>query len=282
MKRQIIRINEDKCNGCGLCCEGCPEGALQMIDGKARLISEITCDGLGACIGSCPVSAIEIEEREAEPYSERATLDNILPKGANTLRAHLKHLHEHGQTTFLKEALDYLQELKVSVPEYKESGHGCGGHSCPGSAPKTIERQTNQHQASRAVQDGLQSQLTQWPVQLHLISPLNPAFQKADLLLTADCVAFAMADFNQRYLPGKKLAIACPKLDQNQQVYLDKLTAMIDQGELNTITVMLMEVPCCGGLLRLAQTAVQSASRKIPIKAIVVGIDGEVKKETWV
>jgi len=126
------------------------------------------------------------------------------------------------------------------------------------------------------------SQLTHWPVQLHLISPLNPVFEKADLLLAADCVAFAMADFNQQALPGKRLAIACPKLDQNQEVYLDKLAALIDEAKVNTVSVMIMEVPCCGGLLRMAQTAAQRATRKVPIKAIVVGVNGEIRQEAWV
>ena len=275
MERQIIRIDEKLCDGCGLCVQGCPEGALQLIDGKARLVSEITCDGLGACIGECPQGAITVETREAAPYDERATIDNILPMGANTLKAHLKHLHEHGQTTYLNQAIAYLQELKVSIPPYKEpSMH----HACPGSAPRDLARPA----AGPVDRDGLQSQLTQWPVQLHLISPMNPAFQGADLLLAADCCAFAMADFNQRWLPGKKLAIACPKLDRDQEIYLDKLVALIAEAQINTLTVMIMEVPCCGGLLRLAQTAVERAGRKVPIKAVVVGVQGDVKQEAWV
>ncbi|MCE1229673.1 MAG: 4Fe-4S binding protein [Firmicutes bacterium] len=274
MERQIIRIDEEKCDGCGICTEGCPEGALQMIDGKARLISEITCDGLGACIADCPQGAIQIEVREAAPYDERKTLDNIIPKGPNTLKAHLKHLHSHGQTTYLNQAVAYLQELHISIPDYKEKAMDCG---CHGSAPRTLHREPE-----APTREGLTSQLGQWPVQMHLISPMNPAFQKSDLLLAADCCAFAMADFNQKYLPGKTLAIACPKLDQNQQVYMDKMVALIDEAEVNTITVMMMEVPCCGGLLRLAQGAVERAQRKVPVKAIIVGVDGEIRKEAWV
>lgn len=274
MQRQIIRIDEDKCDGCGLCCEGCPEGALQLIDGKARLVSEITCDGLGACVGECPQNAILVETREAAAYDERATLDNILPMGAATLRAHLKHLYSHGQTTFLNQALGYLQELKHDIPEYKEKAMH---DACPGSAPRSFNRAP---QATPA--EGLVSQLTQWPVQLHLISPMNPDFQGQDLLLAADCAAFTMADFNQKWLPGKKLAIACPKLDDGQDRYIDKLTALIDQAQVNTITVMMMEVPCCGGLLRMAQEALARATRKVPIKTVIVGLDGEIRKESWV
>lgn len=275
MERQIIRIDESKCDGCGICCEGCPEGALQMIDGKARLVSEITCDGLGACVGECPQGAITVEKREAAAYDERTTLDGILPKGAATLRAHLKHLHEHGQTTFLNQALAHLKELGHAVPEYREK---IAHEGCPGSAPRSFVRVPDKT-ANRA---GLTSQLTQWPVQLHLISPLNPVFQGADLLLAADCVAFTMPDFNQKHLPGRKLAIACPKLDQGMEIYRDKLIALIDDAQINTISVMIMEVPCCGGLLRLAQEAVSRSTRKVPIKAIIVALDGEIRKEAWV
>jgi NAD-dependent dihydropyrimidine dehydrogenase PreA subunit len=275
MERQIIRIDEDKCDGCGICCNGCPEGALQLIDGKARLVSEITCDGLGACIGECPTGAITVEKREAAAYDERTTLDGILPKGTETLRAHLKHLYEHGQTTYLDQALAHLKKLGHPTPEYREKMTHPG---CPGSAPRSFVRVPT----AASARDGLTSQLAQWPVQLHLLSPLNPDFRGADLLLAADCVAFAMADFNQRWLPGKKLAIACPKLDQGQESYLDKLIALVDEAQINTITVMIMEVPCCGGLLKLAQTAVSRATRKVPIKAIVVGLDGELRRENWV
>jgi NAD-dependent dihydropyrimidine dehydrogenase PreA subunit len=275
MERQIIRIDEDKCDGCGICCQGCPEGALQLIDGKARLVSEITCDGLGACVGECPMGAITVEKREAAAYDERATLDGILPKGVGTLRAHLKHLYEHSQTTYLDQALAHLKELGHEVPEYREK---IAHQGCPGSAPRSFVRAPT----AAAARDGLTSQLAQWPVQLHLLSPLNADFRGADLLLAADCVAFATADFNQRWLPGKKLAIACPKLDQGQEIYLDKLTALVNEAQINTITVMIMEVPCCGGLLKLAQMAVSQATRKVPIKAIVVGLDGEIRRETWV
>jgi ferredoxin len=275
MERQIIRIDEEKCDGCGLCAQGCPEGALQMIDGKARLVSEITCDGLGACVGDCPRGAITVETREAAPYDERLTLDSLIPMGANTLKAHLKHLFAHGQATFLNQAIDYLKELDLPIPDFQEKTMHQG---CPGSVPRNLTRAT----AGPVAQEGLESQLTHWPVQLHLVSPLNPVFEKADLLIAADCTAFALADFNQKWLPGKKLVIACPKLDSNQEVYLDKLTALIDQAQVNTLTVMIMEVPCCGGLLRLAQNAAGRAARKVPIKVVVVGVDGEIRKEAWV
>jgi len=294
MERQIIRIDEAKCDGCGLCAEGCPEGALQMIDGKARLVSEITCDGLGACIGECPRGAIAIETREAAPYDEASTLARILPMGTATLRAHLQHLHHHGQAGYLAQARTCLAEQGIPFPALDApaerpvlhrpqparplqapAAHAPHAHAgCPGSAARTL--------APRAAADataGQASQLSQWPVQLHLIAPQNPVFQGADLLLAADCTAFALADFNQRWLPGKKLAIACPKLDSNQEVYLTKLIALIDQAELASITVLIMEVPCCGGLLRTAQLAAQRATRKLPIRVGVVGINGELRRE---
>jgi NAD-dependent dihydropyrimidine dehydrogenase PreA subunit len=274
MERQIIRIDESKCDGCGICCEGCPEGALQMIEGKARLVSEITCDGLGACVGECPQGAITVEKREAAAYDERTTLEGIIPKGVATLRAHLKHLHEHGQTTYLNQALAHLKLLGHAVPEYREK---IAHQGCPGSAPRSFVRVPD----AAAGRVGLTSQLAQWPVQLHLISPMNPVFQGADLLLAADCVAFALPDFNQKWLPGKKLAIACPKLDQGMDIYRDKLVALVDEAQVGTISVMIMEVPCCGGLLRLAQEAVARATRKVPIKVIVVALDGEIRRETW-
>lgn len=275
MERQIIWIDEDKCDGCGQCCSGCPEGALQMIDGKARLVSEITCDGLGACIGVCPQDAILVEIREAAPYDERATLNQLLPKGLNTVKAHLRHLQEHGQTTFLNQALAYLQQLNVTLPDFKEPSMES---PCPGSVPQDPSKATSGPVSAPPAE----SHLEHWPVQLHLINPMNPVFREADLLLTADCCAFALPDFNQRYLPGKKLTIACPKLDQGQEAYLEKLRTLIDHANINTLTVMVMEVPCCSGLLRMAQQAVQLAERKVPIKAMIVGVDGSLKKQAWV
>jgi ferredoxin len=277
MERQIIRIDEDKCDGCGVCTEGCPEGALQLIEGKARLVSDLTCDGLGACIPACPQGAITLETREAAPYDERLVIDNILPLGAATLGAHLKHLHHHGQTTFLDQALAYLRELGAPVPPYKETPMHQG---CPGSAPRAFP-------AAPALPDpggvpAVQpSQLTQWPIQLHLVSPMNPAFHKADLLLAADCTVAALPDFHRDWLAGRKLALACPKLDPNQEVYVDKLTLLIDEARIDTLTVLIMEVPCCGGLLRLAQKAAARATRVVPVKAVVVGIDGRILREDW-
>ena len=202
MKRDILKIDEDLCNGCGQCVPNCHEGALQVIDGKARLVNDLMCDGLGACIGHCPEGAITIEKAS-------------------------------------------IQNDTVTISDQP-------------------------------------SELRQWPVQMHLVNPEAPYFKSADLLLAADCVAFSMGGFHSNHLKGKSLAIACPKLDQETNSYIEKLTAMIDIAKVNTITVMMMEVPCCGGLLNMVKTALVSASRKVPVKKMIVGINGEVLQENWV
>ncbi len=290
MKRQIVQIDEDKCNGCGLCIPNCHEGALQIIDGKARLISDLMCDGLGACIGHCPEGAMEIIEREAAPYDEIAVVKDIIPKGKNTLIAHLQHLKDHGETVYLKQAVTWLEEQRNNLPfdldevKFKvhtmQKNHNHGGGSacgCPGSQERSFEKNESANVSTDAP-----SELRQWPVQLHLVSKNAQYFRNADLLIAADCVAFSMGNFHQKYLKGKSLAIACPKLDSNMEVYLEKLIGMIDEAKVNTITVMIMEVPCCGGLLQLAKTALQQATRKVPLKLIVVGLQGDVLKEEWV
>lgn len=280
--RQMIEINEELCNGCGECIPGCPEGALQIIDGKARLVSDLFCDGLGACLGTCPVGAIKTIEREAEPYDERRVMEeNIIPAGENTIKAHLKHLKDHNQTEFLNIALETLVERGIEVNlEDKKHHHHDGGGGCPGSKSFAFNEPKPKENIS---DEGTRpSQLTHWPVQMHLISPVAPHFQGSDVLLAADCCAFAYGDFHKNYLKDKTLAIACPKLDSAQEIYGEKLKALIDQAKINTLTVMIMQVPCCGGLLRLAQQAVGEAERKIPLKVVVVGLEGEILKEEWI
>jgi len=204
MSRKIIQIDDEKCNGCGLCITNCHEGALRVIDGKARLISELFCDGLGACIGHCPEGAIEIIEREAE---ESAITDHF--------------------------------PLVAGLAEAS-------------------------------------SELRQWPVQMHLLNPSASYFRNADLVLAADCAAFSMGNFHSRFLKGKSLAIACPKLDSNKESYIEKLSSMIGQAKINSLTVVMMEVPCCGGLLQFARIAAEKAGRSIPVKKAIISIQGEV------
>lgn len=278
MLRDIISINEDKCDGCGLCIPGCPEGALQIIDGKARLVSDLSCDGLGACIGDCPTGALVIEKRDVPPYDERVVMENIVKQGEKTILAHLKHLKEHNEMEYFNIALDYLQEMGAENPLKKgltipvKKGGGC-----PGSREVVRKKAPSTDESGKR-----ESHLTQWPVQLNLVKPDAGFFKKSDLLLAADCVAFTVADFHKDYLKGKSLAIACPKLDDKQELYVNKLVDIIEQSEINTITVMIIEVPCCQGLLKTAQIAVDRAIRKIPLKLITVSREGEINSEKWI
>ncbi len=292
MVREIIHIDEEKCNGCGLCIPNCPEGAIQLIDGKAKVISDLFCDGLGACIGHCPEGAIAIEKREAEPYDERKVMENIVKGGAGVIDAHLKHLEEHGEYGYLSQAKTLLKERGIPVPEaVTAAAHSTGGreevaesHSmenlggCPGARAQNFSSTT----AEKAVIDaGDFSELTHWPVQLHLAPVMAPHFEGKDILLSADCVAYSMGNFHRKFLKDRMLAIACPKLDSEQDIYRDKITALIDHAKINTLTVMTMEVPCCRGLLMLAQEAAAAASRKVPLKSIVVSVKGQVLQEEW-
>jgi ferredoxin len=280
MKRKIIKIDEEKCNGCGLCMPGCPEGALQMIDGKARLVSDLFCDGLGACIGQCPEGAITIEEREAAPYDERQVIAVIARQGKAVIEAHLQHLRDHNETEYLQQALAYLREnslMAAQEPAERPAAHAHAHGGCPGSRAMSFSPAPEEPAARPA--GTLPSRLTHWPIQLHLISPVASHFRNADLLLAADCVPFSLAGFHEDYLKGKTLAIACPKLDSGQEVYLDKLISLVDTAQVKSLTVMIMQVPCCGGLLQMAKRAVAQATRKIPVDYIVVGLRGEILQQ---
>jgi len=264
----VIRINEEKCTGCGDCITGCPEGALQVIDGKARLISDLFCDGLGACIGTCPQGAIEIEQREAEPYDEKKVMSNIVNGGANVIKAHLQHLQEHGEEGYLQQAIDYLNENKLDVPDYEEKPLACG---CPGSMTQDINP-TSQH--GEPVM--LTAQLQNWPIQLQLLNPNAPYLKNADLLLAADCAPFAYANFHQRFLKDKVLIIFCPKLDQTIEQYIDKLAAIFEKQDIKSITIVHMEVPCCSGIEVIVKRALEKANKNIIIKDYTISINGEI------
>jgi NAD-dependent dihydropyrimidine dehydrogenase PreA subunit len=292
MIREIVKIDEELCNGCGDCVPNCHEGALQIIDGKARLISELMCDGLGACIGHCPQGAITIEKREAEEYDELIVIAQMISAGKATVFAHLKHLQEHGETGYLNEALSYIKAHREDMPfeirevhellhgEKKKQEQGGGGAcGCPGSAPQAFDIKGMKMAAPAGE---VPSALTQWPVQMHLINPAASYFNGADLLVAADCAGFAYGNFHNDFIKGKKMVIACPKLDQGQDVYVQKMVRLIEDAKVNTITVVIMEVPCCGGLSHMVKMAVQMASRKVPVKEVVIGIRGEVLAEEWV
>lgn len=280
MKRTVIKINEELCNGCGICVDGCHEGALQLIDGKARMISDLYCDGLGACIGECPVGAIDFEEREAEPYDEVAVMERLVPKGEKTILAHLLHLKAHNETALLAQGIRYLKEHNIEIDmENNEQKSNCKQNftACPGS------REMSFAPVSPAAPTGnIPSQLRQWPVQLHLLNPQAGYFCGADVVLAADCTAYAYGGFHDRFLRNRVLAIACPKLDSNKDVYVSKIVDMIEGAQINTLTVIIMEVPCCGGLLQLVKMALEQASRKVPVKEVVIGIQGEIIEESWI
>lgn len=270
VKRKIIEIDEEKCDGCGVCIPNCPEGALQIINGKARLISDLSCDGLGACIGKCPKDAIKIIEREAEPYNERGVMENIIKQGKDTIKAHLEHLREHGETEYLKQATEFLEEKGIENPldgdDKMEQKTPCG---CPGTALREI----NQKPTKNVEQT---SALRQWPVQLTLLPPQAPFFDNSHLLVTADCVPFANANFHQELLNGKSLVIGCPKLD-DIQAYEEKLVEIIKQNTIKSITVAIMEVPCCYGLYAAVEEAIKASGKEIPLIKEVVSISGEVQ-----
>ncbi len=265
--RNIVRIDEDLCNGCGECVPSCAEGAIQIIDGKARLVGDALCDGLGNCLGDCPEGAITIVEREADEFDE------------GLVEQHLATLK------------DEPRDIAPACPPPEPHGPSAGG-GCPGSRMMNFGAASEAAGAPGAPGDGTAagdnapaggppSALRQWPIELHLVPPTAPYYQGADVLLAADCTAFAAGDFHGRFLQGRALAIACPKLDQGQEIYLRKLVSMIDDAQINTLSVLVMEVPCCGGLVRLAGEAAQQAERKVPIKKIVLSIRGEVLGEEW-
>ena len=293
MEREIVKIDEDLCNGCAECIPNCHEGALQIIDNKARLVSDLMCDGLGACIGHCPQGAITIEKREAEPYDEIKVMIDMITKGKNTVIAHLKHLKDHNETELVQQAMTYLQankdklgfDLKEVIHEVhnnkQSENSGCNTGECPGSQEKTFVVPNLAGISNNNVNGEVPSQLTHWPVQLHLANPSSGYFKESDIVIAADCTAFAYGDFHKKFIKNKSLVIACPKLDTGIDIYIEKITNLIDNAKVNTITIVIMEVPCCGGLIQIIKNASNKASRKVPIKAIVIGIQGKILEEKW-
>jgi Pyruvate/2-oxoacid:ferredoxin oxidoreductase delta subunit len=243
--RKVIRIDEAKCDGCGECVTGCAEGAIAIINGKARLVGETYCDGLGACLGHCPQGAITMEEREAEEFDEART------------REHLTRLGDE------KAASNPLPLAAVPPP-------------CPGSMARSLGGRMELSGVVRGHGGSAQpSQLMNWPVQLTLVPSGAPYLRNADILLVADCVPFAYADFHQRFLRGKPVIIGCPKLDQ-VEFYVKKLAEIVRVAEPRSLSVVHMEVPCCSGLTRIAQYALGVAESSTPLTDVTVSIGGEV------
>jgi len=243
--RDVVQIDEALCDGCGQCVPSCAEGAIQIIDGKARLVGDVYCGGPGACLGHCPQGAITVVRRDAEEFDEEA------------VKRRLAALRPQGPAAF-----------PAVLPV---AGHQAGS-GCPGS--RVLAWQSDPVEDTPAPE--VASRLRQWPVQLHLVPPTAPFFADADVLLAADCVAYAVGGFHRRYLDARGLAIACPKLDSHQEIYVEKLAMMIDHGGIRGLEVMVMEVPCCSGLVHLAQQAVARAGRQIPVTVSVIGVRGDL------
>lgn len=238
--REIILIDEEKCDGCGLCIPSCPEGALAIVDGKAKLVSESYCDGMGACVGECPQDAMTVIKREAPEFDEAGAMENM-------------------RKTELagKESTE-----PTPVPHF-------GG--CPGSRTMVLDKK---EKPSAAPSGPMQSELTQWPVQLHLVSPLAPYFNGKELLVAADCVPFADPNFHQRLLKGRSLAIGCPKLDEVSS-YAPKIAEILNNNDIPKIVVAYMEVPCCMGILYIVNQAVELSGKKVEVESLIVGVDGD-------
>jgi ferredoxin len=283
MKRTIISIDEEKCTGCGECIPDCPEGALQLIEGKARLVSDLFCDGLGACIGTCPEGAISVIEREAGAYDERAVMENIARQGSPVIKAHLEHLIGHGERKLYNEAIEYLIENTIAIPDHDNTVRQPGPSlphknpfaGCPGAGERSIERTPPAGSPGKA--GALESELRQWPVQLRLLNPAAEYFENADLLIVANCVPFAFADFHAEFLRGKIVIIFCPKLDADIDEYIDKLAAIFSLHAIRSITVVHMEVPCCSGTTSVVEKALEKSGKTIPVTDKTITIQGAVR-----
>lgn len=261
IKRKIVVIDEEKCNGCGACIISCPEQAIQIVDTKkgpkAQLVKEFYCDGLGACIGSCPENAITIEERVAEPYNEEETIAHIKKVAPEMLETHLKHIREHSND--LSE--HHLHKMPKSMT------------ICPSAQAMSWEK--DELTTDRRQQTTIPSELKQWPIQLHLVLPSAPYFKNADIIVVADCVPFAYSNFHQDFLKDKSIAIGCPKLDDTD-VYLKKIKEIIEIAHPRSIKIIYMEVPCCFGLVHIVKEALKQTRKDITISEVKIGIKGNI------
>ena len=239
--RKIIEIDDELCDGCGLCVPGCAEGAMEIVDGKARLVSESYCDGLGACLGECPNGAITIVEREAEDFDE--------------------------------EAVEAFLEEKEKPEEPGEPTLPCG---CPSTQIQTfIPKASHIKAANKDSEAGTESALSHWPVQIHLVPPTAPFLKGADLLIAADCTGFAYPNFHQDFLKGKVLMMGCPKFD-DVEGYIQKFTEIFSVADIKRITALVMEVPCCSGLPMILQKSMEAAGKRIPMERIIISTRGEI------
>jgi ferredoxin len=266
--RKIVSIDESKCDGCGLCIPNCAEGALAIIDGKARLIKDLYCDGLGACLGHCPQDAITIIERDADEFDEKAVEELLSSQGKK-----LEHSHTAQGGGCPGSAVKQFENKEVHAHAH---AHAEGG--CPGSRMRMIQRKEVEVSDSEVK---LTSKLRQWPVQLSLVPAAAPYLKGADLLVTADCVPFAYANYHNDFLKGKAVVVGCPKLD-DAAYYAEKLSDIIRLNDLESITVLRMEVPCCGGIAQAAKMGRDRSGVNIPVKVVTISLEGEVLKREYI
>ena len=250
MKRKIVSIDENLCNGCGLCVSACHEGAIQLIDGKAKLISDSYCDGLGDCLPACPVDAIKIVEREAADYDEAAVAARMAA------------------------AKGHAAPVPAPAPAAAKPPLPCG---CPGMLAKAMAPKPAAAPAPDAPAAAPVAQLGNWPVQIKLVNPRAPYLQNAALLVAADCTAFAYADIHRKFMRNKVTLIGCPKLDEGD--YAEKLTAILQANEIKSVTVLRMEVPCCGGIASAVQRALQASGKMIPWQVVTISTDGAILED---
>ena len=250
MKRKIVSIDETRCNGCGLCVSACHEGAIQMIDGKARLLSDSYCDGLGDCLPACPVDAIQIVEREAADYDEAAVAARMAA------------------------AKGHAAPAPAPAPAAAKPPLPCG---CPGQMAKSIAPKPAAAPAPDAPAGAPVAQLGNWPVQIKLVNPRAPYLQNAALLVAADCTAFAYADIHRKFMRNKVTLIGCPKLDEGD--YAEKLAAILQANDIKSVTVLRMEVPCCAGIANTTMRALQASGKMIPWQVVTISTDGAILEE---
>jgi len=277
MLRKIVRIDEEKCDGCGECIPSCAEGAISLVGGKARLSSEALCDGLGACLGECPRGAITVEEREAVPFDEEAVKTHLLSMGEQvSFRRDHPRLEGASPPALLPRERGEAGRGAPRLAVVPDAGPAPQGGGCPGSRPMVMPRRPAALSVAPGPAPSGESQLAQWPIQLHLVPPTAPYFRGADLLVAADCVPFAYARFHDELLAGRALVVGCPKLD-DLGAYVNKLGEIVARNDLRSVTVVRMEVPCCGGISMAARRAVESSGKPIPVRDVVIGVDGELR-----
>jgi NAD-dependent dihydropyrimidine dehydrogenase PreA subunit len=251
MKRKIVTINEALCDGCGNCVTACSEGALQIVHGKAKLVKEDFCDGFGDCIGECPTGALIVEERESKPFDEEATKEYLLKARG-------------------KEAVWRMEEAQGKHTIKEHAPLPCG---CPGSFAQSLNNLIVDNSRDR---QKIASQLRNWPVQITLLPVKAPYYEHADVLVTADCCAYAYGGYHSDFIKDHTLAVGCPKLD-NAKAYEEKLAAIFSENKIKSVTVTYMEVPCCMGLVKLVEEAIRKSGKDIPLKKVMIGIKGELQ-----